>query len=297
VFAAGLSADARRGLAMGTMATGLVAAAMVSKPLRERLARILPIQPDNPVHALALVLAVIVVGTEATSLAFTSVLAADQAQAPLSPADLLFQDAPLLILAVAGVGIFARRSAPAALERLGLVIPTWWQVPLALAAAGVLSVIGYEMDVVNHAVSPEVAHQVDITTQHLYGGLGGPIGIAVVALAPGICEEVLFRGALQPRIGIFGTALVFTSIHTQYGFSVDLLAVFVLAIGLGLLRKYTNTTTSSLCHTTYNLVSGVGLTGAALGLGAAVEVVLIAMSAYGIWSSRRKRTLSPLSSS
>ena len=277
------------------MVTGFAAAALVSKPLRDRLARVIPIDPDSPVHALALVLAVILFGTQVTSVVFTNVLASDQTQAPLSLSDLVLQEIPFLILGLAGVGIFMRRNAAAALERLGVVVPSWWQVPLALGAAGLFFGFGSAMDALNHTVSPQVAHQVDVTTQHVFGALGGPIGLAALALAPGICEEILFRGALQPRIGVIPTALLFTSIHTQYGFSLDLLAVFVLAIGLGMVRKHTNTTTSSLCHTTYNLLSGVGLSGAALGVGAGVDLVLVALSAYGIWSSRRRRAASPTS--
>lgn len=293
VLAGGLSASARLGLDIGTMATGFAAAALVSKPLRERLAGLIPIDPDNPVHVLALVLAVILFGTQVTSIAFTNVLASDQSQAPLSLSDLILQEIPFLILGLAGVGIFMRRSAPAALERLGAVVPRWWQVPLALAAAGLFFGFGNAMDALNHTVSPQVAHQVDVTTQHVFGALGGSLGIAALALAPGICEEILFRGALQPRIGIVPTAILFTSIHTQYGLSLDLLAVFVLAIGLGLVRQYTNTTTSSLCHTTYNLLGGVGLSGAALGVGAGLDLVLVALSVYGIWSSRRQTSNSP----
>lgn len=295
VLAPGLTADARLGLDIGTMATGFAAAALVSKPVREQLARVIPIDPDSPVHALALVLAVILFGTQVTSVAFTNVLASDQSQAPLSLGDLVLQEIPFLILGLAGVGIFMRRSTAAALERLGVVVPRWWQVPLALAAAGLFFGFGDAMDALNHTVSPQVAHQVDITTQHVFGALGGPVGIAALALAPGICEEILFRGALQPRLGIVPTALLFTSIHTQYGLSVDLLAVFVLAIGLGVVRKYTNTTTSSLCHTTYNLLGGIGLSGAAFGVGAGVDLILVAMSAYGIWSSTRRRSASPAS--
>jgi hypothetical protein len=278
------------------MATGFAAAALVSKPLRERLALVIAIDPDNPVHALALVLAVVLFGTQLTSVAFTNVLASDQSQAPLSVGDLVLQEVPFLILGLAGVGLFMRRNAPAALTRLGVVVPRWWHVALALAAAGLFYEFGNGMDALNHTVSPQIAHQVDVTTQHVFGALGGPLGIAALALAPGICEELLFRGALQPRIGVVPTALLFASIHTQYGFSLDLLAVFALAVGLGLIRKYTNTTTSSLCHTTYNLLGGVGLSGAALGIGVVVDLVLVALSAYGMWSSRRQ-TASPASTS
>ncbi len=65
------------GVDIGYMVTGLVAATLVSKPVRERLSRYLPSDPDNPVHSLALVLAVILFGTQVSAIAFTDVLAAN----------------------------------------------------------------------------------------------------------------------------------------------------------------------------------------------------------------------------
>ena len=272
---------------IGIMVTAVVAAALASKPLRDRVARVMPIDPDNPVHALALVLAVLLFGTQMTSILFTNVATADQP--PLTLGDLIWQEAPFLILAGAGVGIFMRRSLPQVGVRLGLVVPAWWHVVIALAAAGVFFAFGQAMDVLSHAWTPDIARHVDRTTQNLFGGLNNPVGIAALALAPGICEEIMFRGALQPRLGLLATALLFTSIHTQYGLSLDAVSVFVIALGLGLIRKFTNTTTSMICHVTYNLVVGIGIAaGAQLGFAIALEVVLIGVSAYAIWSNRRR---------
>lgn len=276
---------------VGIMVTAVIAAAMVSKPVRDRLAGILPIDPDNPVHALALVLTVLLFGTQAVSLVFTNPVAANQT--PLSLGDLIVQEVPFLILAAAGVGIFMRRNVSDTATRLGLVAPAWWQLVLALAAAGVFFAFGQSMDALSHAWTPGVAEQVDTTTQRLFGGLGGPVGIAALALAPGICEEILFRGALQPRIGIIATALLFASIHAQYGVSLDALSVFVIALGLGLIRKYTNTTTSMACHIAYNLVVGIGITGSQLDVAIVAEVLLVAVSAYVIWTRRRRATEVP----
>jgi uncharacterized protein len=271
---------------IGIMVTAVVAAALASKPLRERVARVLPVDPDNPVHALALVLAVLLFGTQVTSILFTNLAAANQPALTLG--DLIGQEAPFLILAAAGVGIFMRRNLPQVTARLGLVIPTWWQVIIALAAAGVFFAFGQTMDVLSHTWTPDIARNVDKTTQQLFGGLDNPVGIAALALAPGICEEIMFRGALQPRLGLLATALLFTSIHTQYGLSLDALSVFVIALGLGLIRKFTNTTTSMLCHITYNLVVGISVAAAQLDFAIALEVVLIGVSAYAIWSNRRR---------
>jgi membrane protease YdiL (CAAX protease family) len=277
---------------VGIMVTAAIAAALASKPVRERVARLLPIDPDNPVHALALVLAVLLFGTQVTSIVFANLGASTQTELTLG--DLISQEAPFLVLAAAGVGLFMRRNLPQAAERLGLVIPAWWQVVLAVAAAGGFFAFGLGMDWLSHALTPDVARQVDSTTQRLFGGLGTPLGIAALALAPGICEEIMFRGALQPRLGLIATALLFTCIHTQYGLSLDALSVFLIALGLGLIRKFTNTTASVICHTTYNLIvglAGIGVAGVQVEVAIVLELVLIAVSAYAIWSNRRRTAL------
>ena len=273
----------------GIMVTAVVAATLASKPVRDRLAKVVPIDPDSPVHSLALVLAVILFGTQLSSILFIDVLAADRQLSPLTVGDLIAQEVPFVIIAVAGVGLYIRRNFTATAGRLGVVAPAWWQVVLALAAAGAFVAFGQEMEVLSRSWTPEVATQVNSTTEHLFGGLNNPMGIVVLALAPGICEEVLFRGALQPRLGLLVTAVLFTSIHTQYGLSFDTLSVFVIAIGLGLIRKYANTTASVICHVSYNLVVGIGITGALLGFAVAAEVVLIAL-AYALWSYHRRRS-------
>ena len=264
------------------MATALLAAVLAYKPVRERLARILPVDPDNPVHAFALVLAVLLVGTQLTSSAFISL----SASAPLSLADVIAEQLSLLVLALAGVGLFIRRDFAQTASRLGLVVPAWWHVVLAIAAAGVFFVFGQAMTSLSHTLTPDVANQVDTTTQRLFAALDNPWGIAALALAPGICEEILFRGAIQPRLGILATALLFASVHTQYALSIDTLAVFVIAIGLGLIRKFTNTTTSSICHISYNLVTGIGIASSLLAGAIGIEALLIGVSVYAVWTNR-----------
>jgi membrane protease YdiL (CAAX protease family) len=249
---------------------------------------LLAIDPDSPVHAYALVLAVIFFGAQVSSIVFVDLLALDQTQPALALGDLVAQETPFLIMAVAGVGLYVRRNAQAAMDRLGLIRPAWWHVALALAAAGAFFAFVQVADGLSHQLSPQVAHRVDQTTQHLFGGLDNPLGIAALALLPGICEEILFRGALQPRIGLLATALLFTSIHTQYGLSLDTVSIFVVAVGLGAIRKYANTTTSVVSHVSYNLLAGVGIAGAQIPVAVAIELALVGVSAYAIWSRRRR---------
>jgi CAAX protease family protein len=288
VLSSDLSAQTRFAVDAGFVVTGAAAAGFVFRPIRRDMAAFLPIDPDNPVHALALSLALVFFGTQVTFIVFTDVLAADRASPPLSIADLVLNEAPFLILALAGVGLFIRRNGAQTESRLGLVVPAWWHLTLALAAAGAFFALASGSDALNHVWSPDVARKVDATTQHLFGQLNSPVGIAAVALIPGICEEFLFRGALQPRIGLVATALLFTAIHTQYGLSMDTAAIFLIAIGLGLIRRFANTTASCACHVSYNLLAGIGIAGAAVGPAVAIEAVLLGVTAYGIWSRRQK---------
>ncbi len=289
----GLTRQAAFGVDAGTIVTAVAAGGFALKPIRKDLATFLPIDPDSPVHALALALATIFFGTQVTFVAFTDVLAADNAQPALTLLDLFLNEIPFLILAVAGVGIFIRRNAAGTAVRLGLVRPAWWQLALALAAAGAFFALGQGSDALSHAWTPDVARRVDTTTQHLFGLLGNPAGIAAVALLPGLCEEILFRGALQPRIGLVATALLFTAIHTQYGASVDTVAVFVIAIGLGVIRRYTNTTTTCVTHISYNLLVGIGIAGAALNAAVVLELALVLVTAYALWTRRRRTGATP----
>jgi membrane protease YdiL (CAAX protease family) len=271
------------------MVTAGLGAVVASNPVRQRVARIIHIDPDNPVHTLALVLAVILLGLQLAFLTFVDVLAADRSQPPLAVGDLFAQELPFLIIALAGIGLWTRRNAIQAADRLGVVKPAWWQITLALAAAGVFFAFAEGVVSLSQTLTPQVAHDIDVTTQHLFGGLNNPVGIASIALLPAICEEVLFRGALQPRLGLVVTALLFTSIHTQYSISFDTLAVFLLALGLGLIRKFTNTTTSSICHATYNLLVSIGISGDYVAFAIAAELALVIPTAFGLWSLRRRR--------
>ena len=290
VLSPDLSRQARFALDAGEIVTSVAAAGFLLRPIRRDAAMYVPIDPDNPVHTCALVLATLLLGTQVSSIAFTDVLAANLNQSPLTVIDLLTGEGPFLVLAVAGVGLFIRRGVGGSAERLGLVRPAWWHLVLALAAAGVFLGLGQASDVLSHMYSPELARRVDATTAHVFGQLNNPVGIVAIALLPGICEEVLFRGALQPRIGLLATAVLFTAVHTEYGLSFDTATVFLLALGLGLIRRYTNTTTSCACHASYNLLVGVGLGGAILNAALVAEAALIVVSAYAIWAERRRRT-------
>lgn len=93
----------------------------------------------------------------------------------------------------------------------------------------------------------------DITT-NLFGELTGPLAALAVGLSAGIGEELLFRGALQPRFGIVLTSLLFAVGHAHYGLSPAMAEVFVVGLVLGLVRRRINTTACIAIHAGYNFL-------------------------------------------
>jgi membrane protease YdiL (CAAX protease family) len=266
------------GLGLGLVVTAALAAVPLIPSVRLRLARLLDIDPASPVHALALSLGLLVLGFNLALQLSSDVLAQTASSSTqLTPADLVGQEIPFLLAAFLGVGLLVRRPFPAALQRLGLVRPTWWQIALALAAAGLFYAFGNGVDYLSQTFTPDLAHKVDAANQRLFGKLDNPTGIVTLAVAAGICEEVLFRGALQPRLGIVATSVLFASVHTQYGLSFDVAGVLVLSIGLGLLRRFANTTTSATCHVAYDLLVGVGVGATLLPWALAGELAIVGL--------------------
>lgn len=64
--------------------------------------------------------------------------------------------------------------------------------------------------------------------------------IFLMAAVVALCEELLFRGALQPLIGIFWTSVIFTFIHFRYLAQwMMIVVVFFISLGLGGLLQIT----------------------------------------------------------
>jgi membrane protease YdiL (CAAX protease family) len=259
-------------------ATG-VAAALLFRSAREKVARVLPIDPDSGLDATALVLVLVLLGFLVGSQLSVDVLAEQARSGPtLEPLDVIAQELPFLVAAFLGVGLFTRRPLRASLDRLGLVRPAPWQIFLALAAAGIFLAFSTGIEALSQVLTPQLAEKVNNANQRLFGRLDDPAGIATIALAAGICEETLFRGALQPRLGLVLTSIAFAAVHSQYGISLDVLAVFVLALCLGALRRFTNTSTAIVAHVTYNALVGFGVTERWLPLAVGGEAALILLA-------------------
>lgn len=262
-------------------------AALLLRRVRHAVARVLPIDPDSALDATALVLVAILLCFQLGHQLSVDVLAEQARSGPaLGPLDVIVQEVPFLVAAFLGVGLFIRRTPGQALERLGLVRPNLWQIGLALAAAGLFVAFSTGVDAASQLLTPDLARKVSSANQHLFGRLGDPLGIATIALAAGVCEETFFRGALQPRLGMILTSIAFAAVHTQYGLSLDVAAVFVLSVGLGVLRRLANTTTAIVCHVTYNGLVGLGIDQRWLVPALAGETALILLTAAIFFTGR-----------
>jgi membrane protease YdiL (CAAX protease family) len=81
------------------------------------------------------------------------------------------------------------------------------------------------------------------------------VAALALGLLAGTGEEILFRGAIQPRYGLLLTTLLYTVLHVQYELSLVSLGVFGLAILLGLERRWFGTTACILTHALYDALA------------------------------------------
>jgi uncharacterized protein len=268
--------------------TAAIAAPLLLSGPRARLARFLPFDPDSPVMLLALIGVILVVGFQANYQAGHDALATVSGSSQVQPIDILGQEVPLLLLALLGAGLFTRRDLPSVLARLGVVRPAPWQVVAALALAGAFLAVSQGAQELQRLLDPGLADRLEQATTHYYAGINGVLGIAVIALAPGIAEEAFFRGALQPRTGIWLAALAFAAVHTQYALTVDTALVFLLGAALGLVRRQLNTTAAMTAHAAYNALAGIGIPTLLLPWALPAEALLILIAGVLWWAARAR---------
>jgi CAAX protease family protein len=175
----------------------------------------------------------------------------------LSPGTILTSELPFLAVALLGVGLGVRRNLRETLHRLGYGAISTKQLGIVALFWGVAFALSVAADALFASLQPDLYHKVGEISEILFNPRGlGPVSAVLFALlvgvGAGLGEETLFRGAVQPIFGIPATSVLFASMHVQYGPSVLLIYIFLLSVGLGLLRRYINTTASFLAHAGYN---------------------------------------------
>ena len=191
---------------------------------------------------------------------------------------------PLLALGLAAVGFGLTRTWGPAMDRLGIVVPRWWQLVVAFAVADIFLVSVGLVNNLTFFLVPDQWHRIVEILYRTYSPLPG-WALLLFAVLAGVSEETLFRGALQPRAGVILTAILFAAGHIQYGLTPILGMVFVHGIGYGLLRRYMNTSTAIVAHTAYD--SGGFPLSHLSEANALWAVLLVAVVAIDVWRARR----------
>ena len=254
-------------LLLGVFVAAFASLIGFSRRFRVWLARYLPFDLDSLLHTMALVviLALILIPPVPLLVAGVPPYLSDQFLVLMLDSGALFADtvtlnAYTLFWTLIGsffiAGLFVRRTPREVLERLGLVRPTVKEVTFAIGAAFVLVAAFHFIDPALAALVGWFGLAVTDTdaVNLLFAGTLTVPGIIVASIAAGFGEEVSIRGLLQPRFGILLPALLFASLHAfQYSWD-GLISVFFAGIIFAYIRRYTNTTTSAVTHTVYDLV-------------------------------------------
>ncbi|MBD3336914.1 MAG: CPBP family intramembrane metalloprotease [Candidatus Eisenbacteria bacterium] len=243
------------GVGWALLATGLLGAVLLVPAVRRGVTRPIPLAPEGPLAVTVLHLVAVILGLSAAQLILMPYIWEMAPEALVTPAGLVVQAVSFLLLALLGVGFPLRRNLAGVRRRLNLVAPSVRQILVAvgLTALGVAGTAVIESLWIRY--DPQGALLFEERLGNLFRAFESPVGIAIVGLAAGIGEEILFRGALQPRLGLIPTAVVFTLIHSYYGLTPAWLWIAIIGFGLGVLRAKTNTTTCILFHALYNSTS------------------------------------------
>ena len=179
----------------------------------------------------------------------------DSGTALADPGALLAQLAGEVLIALAGVGLFVRRDLRATLERLGLTRMSGRD--LAIAAAGFAAAFGVNggMEWIERTYLPGLYATDSEATKLIAANLSVMASI-VLGVSAGAGEEITVRCALQPRLGIVLSAILFAAGHLQYTWF-GMLTIALLGVVLGLIRSRANTTTAILVHSSYDLVAAL----------------------------------------
>lgn len=238
-------------------AMGIWGAIMSIREVRRWLARWLPLQPASPVHALALALSGYLMGNTLITLAQGGLTELAETAVSASIWDVLLQQTLFLLVAILGVGAFIRRSGPTLRRRLGLERPTRDQLIFGLRWMIILLLVQWGLGALSAWMDPQQSELMENISTQLYGDFDTVWEWLVLALAAGVGEEILFRGAMQPALGLSFTALVFAIAHVQYGFTPVTMAVFIIGVALGYVRERSNTTVAIFVHAGYNFILGL----------------------------------------
>ena len=222
------------------------------RQVRVFFARFTHIDPDSRIDMVGLaVMLPIMVGLGVV--AFTTPEPNEQIES-VNLGELLVQVIMFAGLAVILVGAGIYRNRQQVIERLALRKLTPRAAGIALAAVIVVLFISGMASLVTDWLQPDLYDDLQQVTRDMTADVQNPIGAIALGLSAGIGEELLMRGAIQPRFGIFMTSLFFAILHTQYGLTFVLVGLFLIGMLLGKLRDRYGTAAPIITHAVFNAI-------------------------------------------
>jgi membrane protease YdiL (CAAX protease family) len=239
------------------VATGLGGLLALMPPVRGAVGRLLPaFEPSNPVHVVSLGLAVFLAGLTAMQLTIVGDLErlADVGIA-VGPMQIWAQGIGITAIGLIGVGLWTRRSWAEVFVRLGIARPNrrTWLVSAVFVA--LFMALDFTWMKLWHLFDPEGMEAVSRVSGALFARMLNLPGALTIGITAAVSEEIVYRGALQPRFGLWLTAILFAISHVQYGLSPAVIEVFVIGLVLGLIRCRYDLTTCVLIHFGYNALN------------------------------------------
>jgi membrane protease YdiL (CAAX protease family) len=250
---------AARDLGLVSLVTALLASLFLLRPVRRVLIgtlarlRLSALDPGSPVHTTMLVFCLYL-------LAWTFIqwlLAGDvgglaELSGPVLLADVLLSGVLAVAFALMGIGLGVRRTWKEVFERLGIARLETRSLTAGVLGAGAM--LGFQIAAVSlwFVLAPESLEELGSANSVLVGEFASFPAALAVAVSTAIGEELLFRGALQPRLGLLPTSILFALLHVQYTLSPAALVILVVGLGLGLLRSQYDTTAAVVAHFVYN---------------------------------------------
>lgn len=166
----------------------------------------------------------------------------------------------LVLVSVCGVGILVARKPREVASRLAWAKPTWAQVGIGIGLILFAFSYDYVWSLFTHQMQGDLGGKLanyNAGTFTAGGGFGSSIILALaVALCAGIGEETLIRGALQPAFGILPAAILHGLLHGQFSHApLFMVQVAGWSTAMGIVKRYTNTTTTIIGHAGFNLAT------------------------------------------
>lgn len=225
---------------------------------RKSAAKLIPLNPKSSVHTLALIFSGWLAGFVLIQVSQSELEQIIESIGTLDILNIVLQQSAFVVIALLGVGIFIRRDFRGVLERLGLEWVNGRQLLIGVGWIIFFIFVQYLFGIIWFLIDPAQAELVNELNVDLQAGLDNVWKWLILALAAGIGEEILFRGALQKVLGLWFTSILFAIVHVQYGFLTPAtLALFIIAFSLGVIRRRHNTTLAIFVHFGYDFSLGL----------------------------------------